>query len=42
MTVKRLLVFGLALGGTGGTPLPPSEVLAMVSLEIEGSTGEIV
>ena len=35
-------VFILALGGSGGAPLPPSDVLAMVDLEITVCTGEIV
>ena len=35
-------VFISALGGVGGSPFPPSEVLAMVDLEITDSTGEIV
>ena len=35
-------MFVVALGGSGETPLPPSEVLAMVSLENTGSTGEIM
>ena len=39
MSITRASVFILALGGSGGSPLlPPSEVLAMVGVEITGST----
>ena len=30
---ERASVVALALGGSGGTPSPPSEVLVMVGLE---------
>ena len=32
----------LSLGGSGGAPLRLSEVLAMVSLDVAGSTGKTV
>ena len=37
---ERVSVFILALGGSGGSPLLPPEVLAMIDLEINCSTGK--
>ena len=39
---ERVSAITLVLGGSIGSPLPPSEVLAMFSLEITGGTVEIV